>query len=853
MWNTKEFVFPGDAPTFGSACFQYATTTVWYPAGNDTWTNVVGQNFSGTLTWKPMCDGNHPWADPVNIEATCEVGSYMTMTCTACGFITYSPKNDDALGHDYQYSHYEGGCGESSYDTVTCSRCDYEVIENRVWNDHNYVTTQVEATCTEGGYSVDTCSICGDTYQWNWTSALGHSVENWSEPTEATCTEPSTRTGACVRCGETATEEVSPALGHEWDQENGVENADGTTTYPCIRCDATYTTEGAYLYLGDNTFTIDANSGGRTKTFTAESDGTLTITMNQMTYHNAWAWENGWSDEYWQPLGIKWVFDEGFFNVYVNGSNTAYTGNGEHEIIFNSIEVKAGDVVEVEINHQEYSDYHNNDVQLNVNLALEGTEPEPTPENPALILGDNTIDLPNSSTGEGPLCTWTADADGVLTVSLASIVYHDELRYPIFGQYWMDVPVHSALQYGYFTFEVNGTATDYDGIAIVEVKTGDVVTVKVGNAYSHLAQAVVNLSVEQAHEHSYEAVVTAPTCTEGGYTTYTCECGDSYVADETPALGHSEGEAVHENEVAATCTEDGSYESVVYCTVCGVEISRETVTVDALGHDYQVKEIVPPTCTKSGYTVYECSRCSKTYKDDPVEPEHQFDEGTVTAPTCTEMGYTTYTCLICGLEYVDEASWTPALGHDFVNGECSRCDAVKEAPFTDVPVGEFYFDPVEWAVAEGITTGASETTFNPGDNCLRGHVVTFLWRAAGSPEPTSNENPFTDVTENDFFYKAVLWAVENEITNGISATEFGPYTECNRAQVVTFLWRAQGKPAVTETDHPFTDVDADQFYYQPMLWAVENGITNGLTATTFGPGAVCNRAQVVTFLYRAMA
>jgi len=488
------------------------------------------------------------------------------------------------------------------------------------------------------------------------------------------------------------------------------------------------------------------------------------------------------------------------------------------------------------------------------------------------------------------------------------------------------------------------------------------------------------------HEHQYEAVVTEPTCTEGGYTTYTCECGDSYVADETPALGHSAGESVVENEVAATCTEDGSYESVVYCSVCGVEISRETVTVDALGHDYKVKEIVPPTCTKSGYTVYECSRCGKTYKDDPVEPEHQFDEGTVTAPTCTELGYTTYTCLKCGFEYVDEASWVPALGHtageavvenevaatctedgsyesvvyctvcgveisretitvpalphteeiipgkeatctetgltegkkcsvcgevlvaqevipalghteaepvienevapdcvtdgsydsvvycsvcgvevsretvvvpalghDFVNGECSRCDAVKDAPFTDVPVGEFYFDPVEWAVEKGITTGASETTFNPGDNCLRGHVVTFLWRAAGSPEPTSNENPFSDVTENDFFYKAVLWAVENEITNGISATKFGPYTECNRAQVVTFLWRAQGKPTVTETDHPFTDVDADQFYYQPMLWAVENGITNGLTATTFGPGAVCNRAQVVTFLYRTMA
>ena len=171
-------------------------------------------------------------------------------------------------------------------------------------------------------------------------------------------------------------------------------------------------------------------------------------------------------------------------------------------------------------------------------------------------------------------------------------------------------------------------------------------------------------------------------------------------------------------------------------------------------------------------------------------------------------------------------------------------------PFTDVPVGEFYYESVLWAVSEGITTGATETTFNPNGKCLRGHVVTFLWRAAGSPEPTSSNNPFTDVKESDFFYKAVLWAVEEGITNGLTKTTFGPYAQCSRAQVVTFLYRAMGEPAPTSTEHPFTDVDENQFYYNAMLWAVENEITNGLTKTTFGPNAICNRAQVVTFLYR---
>ena len=171
--------------------------------------------------------------------------------------------------------------------------------------------------------------------------------------------------------------------------------------------------------------------------------------------------------------------------------------------------------------------------------------------------------------------------------------------------------------------------------------------------------------------------------------------------------------------------------------------------------------------------------------------------------------------------------------------------------FTDLPGDSFYFDSVAWALENNITNGATETTFNPGGNCLRAQVVTFLWRAAGEPEPTTTVNPFTDVKETDFFYKPVLWAVEKGITNGISATEFGSYDNCNRAAVVTFLWRAAGSPEPETTVNPFTDVAETDFFYKPVLWAVENGITNGLSATEFGPNASCNRAQVVTFLYRA--
>ena len=171
--------------------------------------------------------------------------------------------------------------------------------------------------------------------------------------------------------------------------------------------------------------------------------------------------------------------------------------------------------------------------------------------------------------------------------------------------------------------------------------------------------------------------------------------------------------------------------------------------------------------------------------------------------------------------------------------------------FEDTPISAWYGEPVLWAVSGGITTGTSATTFSPGDDCMRAYVVTFLWRAAGCPEPKSAANPFVDVAPGSFYEKPVLWAVENGITNGADATHFNPAGVCNRAQIVTFLYRAFGSPAVDTNDLPFGDVPAGSWCAAPVAWAVKNEITNGLSATSFGPNTNCNRAQVVTFLYRA--
>lgn len=168
--------------------------------------------------------------------------------------------------------------------------------------------------------------------------------------------------------------------------------------------------------------------------------------------------------------------------------------------------------------------------------------------------------------------------------------------------------------------------------------------------------------------------------------------------------------------------------------------------------------------------------------------------------------------------------------------------------FHDVTRFDYFYDAVKWAVDHDITSGTGRFTFSPNAACTRAQTVTFLWRAAGSPRPVSTVNPFTDVHYGDYFYQAVLWAVENGITVGTSATTFSPDATVTRAQVVTFLWRANGQPAAWNSG--FTDVSADAYYAKAVAWAVQNGITTGSGFGVFSPDAACTRAQIVTFLYR---
>ena len=169
--------------------------------------------------------------------------------------------------------------------------------------------------------------------------------------------------------------------------------------------------------------------------------------------------------------------------------------------------------------------------------------------------------------------------------------------------------------------------------------------------------------------------------------------------------------------------------------------------------------------------------------------------------------------------------------------------------FVDVATGSYYEDAVDWAVENGITKGTDDTHFSPDGICTRAQAVTFLWRAAGSPDPEIRTMPFTDIPVGSYYYDAVLWAVENGITKGTGDTTFSPNMTCSRAQIVTFLWRSEKSPASGTVNH-FADVKSTAYYTDAVLWAVKKDITKGTTNTTFSPDADCTRAQIVTFLWR---
>ena len=321
----------------------------------------------------------------------------------------------------------------------------------------------------------------------------------------------------------------------------------------------------------------------------------------------------------------------------------------------------------------------------------------------------------------------------------------------------------------------------------------------------------VTVPVGDANGHSFttkasSSKATDATCTAAA--TYYVRCdncdavSNSVTVPVGDANGHSPAAAVRENEVAATCAAAGSYDEVVYCSVCNAEISRTQKTIDKLQHDFG---------NNLEYCKNGCGTKNPNYVP-PYNPPHKPSVKPNPTPSKPE---------------------------------------TLENPFVDVKKDDYYYDAVIWAVGKGIAKGVTDTTFQPNASCTRAEMVTFLYRAAGSPEPTNKVNPFTDVAEDSYYYKAVLWAVEKGIAKGTSETTFSPNDTCTRGQAVAFLYRYANSPAVSGSNS-FADVSETAYYYDATLWAVSEKVTEGTSATTFFPNDLCTRGQIVTFLYRYM-
>ena len=243
-----------------------------------------------------------------------------------------------------------------------------------------------------------------------------------------------------------------------------------------------------------------------------------------------------------------------------------------------------------------------------------------------------------------------------------------------------------------------------------------------------------------------------------------------------------------------------------------------------------------------------------------ASPKSAAKDDTVTLTVTPDKGYTLETITVTDkngdkvklTEKSGKYTFTMPVSKVTVKATFAEVVTEPDNPFVDLADDTYYYDAVLWAAEEGITGGVDDTHFAPKATCTRAQAVTFLWRAAGSPAPKSSTMPFTDVKAGSYYYDAVLWAVENGITKGTSDTTFSRDVTCSRAQIVTFLWRSQEAPAAGAVN-PFTDVKADAYYAEAVLWAVKEDVTKGTTDTTFSPKADCTRAQIVTFIWRALA
>ena len=308
-------------------------------------------------------------------------------------------------------------------------------------------------------------------------------------------------------------------------------------------------------------------------------------------------------------------------------------------------------------------------------------------------------------------------------------------------------------------------------------------------------------------------------------------------------------------EPKLACTADGSVAGTYSIVPSGADAGSnyEITYVNGTLTIYSRSSGGGSSSSGSSYTV---SVPSTKNGDVTVSPKNASKGDTVTITVKPDSGYELDTLTVkdasgnkLNLTDKGDGKYTFTMPGSKVNVSAEFVEEQAASIFADVPADAYYAKAVEWAVKKGITNGKANGLFGSNDPCTRGQIVTFLWRAAGSPAPKGTVKVPSDVLPGSYCYDAVAWALENGITNGMADGTFGVNNTCTRGQSVTFLYRAMGTAPTTVNG--FTDVESNAFCAEAVAWAVENGVTNGTSATTFSPSNGCTRAQIVTFLYRA--
>ena len=865
---------------------------------------------------------------PGTADTCTETGLTDGKMCSVCGTVTVEQTTIPAKGH----TSTERDCAKQD----VCDVCK-EVIRDAGQHDWGSWTVTKEAACMEDGSRKHTCAICGVEAS-EAIPSLGHDYE--SVVTAPTCTEKGYTTHTCSRCGAAETQVVSKlqkqAVSWLLDQI--------TWTYGSIT-DVTNTayndTEGGgaltYSSNDERVATVDANGqaaivGAGTATITvtaakvpglyAETSASYTliirkaaltvtardaaITYGQAPANNGWtasgfAYDDG-ADDVTGTAVYTCSYEQygkaGTYAIHVSGLSAAnyditfvpgtltVSKAADYTITLDNLTQRDDSItsvtasiapqdataqiqVEYQVNDQWTTDLPTAAGEYAVRASLTASDNIQTDS--AFTSGTLTIQQSVEVDGTGvsvtvdggkaeitvtedELADIVDNAEGDVSMNLGGVEGVDELVLP--GS--LLEALSESDKAGGLTITTEDASISMGGAVLDTVAsaiTGDEDTVAVKLAAVE-EEDLTDLQQEALNSITQEAVI----------------------VEVSLVITHADGSPdteLHQlgGNVEITVPFTGEVPEGKYIVVCYLSDDGNVTYVRA-AYDAETKQITFTTNHFSNYAAFVSGKPTAAVTVSGGSGSGIYLAGDTVAikadskSGCTFAGWeivsgsvtlanakaaeTTFTMPAANVElratYTKTTSVKPA---EDMTGSAKWTEKSDENPFTDVDGDAYYAGAVIWAVGEGITSGTTSTTFTPDAACTRAQAVAFLWRAAGSPAPKSSANPFADVKADAYYYDAVLWAVEQGITKGTGDNTFSPNVPCTRAQIVTFLWRALKAPAADGVN-PFTDVVPDAYYANAVLWAVENGVTSGTTAATFSPGSICTRAQIVTFLFRTI-